>query len=226
MEKNKRVLLKLRQLIKNYPYLKRTITGVKKLYYGYIKTLVKKDCYCNFSRHIIGLNNTIIIKRGCRFANVQIRIIGNNNKISFGENVSISKRCSFWMEGDNIEITIGDNTSFNHTCHLCAQENSTKISIGSNCMFSNNIIVRTSDSHPIFDTQSGKRINMAKSVYIGDNVWIAAHVTILKGVKINDGSILGFGSIVSKDIQSNCIAVGTPARAVKENVCWRRTFNE
>ena len=138
----------------------------------------------------------------------------------------ISKGCSFQLDGDNIEITIGENTSFVYTNHLCAQENGTRIIIGDNCMLSNNIIIRTSDSHPIFNQTTGERINHAKDVIIGNNVWIAAHATIMKGVHIGDGSIVGFGSVVTKDVAENTLVAGIPAREVKKNVCWRFLFNE
>ena len=70
-------------------------------------------------------------------------------------------------------------------------------------MLSNNIIIRTSDSHPIFNQTTGERINHAKDVIIGNNVWIAAHATIMKGVHIGDGSIVGFGSVVTIDVAEN-----------------------
>lgn len=55
-------------------------------------------------------------------------------------------------------------------------------------------------------------------IRIGNNVWIGEHVRICKGVTIGDNSIVGACSIVTKNIPSNCIAVGNPARVVKENI--------
>ena len=110
------------------------------------------------------------------------------------------------MEGDNIEIRIGDKTTFTHTVHFCAQENNMKIIVGEDCMFSNNIIVRTSDSHPIYNKEE-KRINEPKSVFIGNHVWIAPNSKIMKGAHIGNNSIIGSNTIVTKDIPSNCLAV-------------------
>lgn len=130
------------------------------------------------------------------------------------------------MEGNNIEIIIGANTSFNHTNHFCAQEDNVKIIVGKNCMFANHIIVRTSDSHPIFDMVTGERINKAKDVVIEDNVWVAASTTIMKGVHIGMGSIVGYGSIVTKNVPQNTLVAGIPAKEIKNNVCWRHHFDE
>lgn len=130
--------------------------------------------------------------------------------------------CSFWMEGNNITIIIGDNTTFTHTVHFCAQEDNTSIIVGNDCMFANTIIVRTSDSHPIIDIESKQRINPAKNVTIGNHVWIAPHTKIMKGAKIGDNTIIGSNTMVSKEIPSNCLAVGAPAKIVKTGVTWTR----
>lgn len=132
----------------------------------------------------------------------------------------IGPNCSFWLEGNNNKISIGAGTTFTTRCHLNAQEHDTCIAIGDDCMFSNSIIVRTSDSHPIYI--GGNRVNFAKSVTIGNHVWIAPSSTIMKGVSIGNNTIIGSHSLVTKDIPSNTLAVGMPAKVVKENVHWTR----
>ena len=88
-------------------------------------------------------------------------------------------------------------------------------------MFSNNIIVRTSDSHPIYDNKRN-RINPAKSVIIGEHVWIAPNSKIMKGVTIGNGSIIGSDTMVTKSLPDNVLAVGHPAKIVKEDILWTR----
>jgi acetyltransferase-like isoleucine patch superfamily enzyme len=63
-----------------------------------------------------------------------------------------------------------------------------------------------------------KRINYARDINIGKHVWIGAYVNILKGVTIGDNSIIGIRSIVTKNIPQNCIALGVPAKVIRENV--------
>lgn len=69
---------------------------------------------------------------------------------------------------------------------------------------------------------NGIRINQAKDVIIGEEVWIAPQSIIMKGAKIGDGSIIGSRSFVTKEIPANCLAVGAPAKVVKENIKWTR----
>ena len=107
-------------------------------------------------------------------------------------------------------------------CHINCQENNKTIEIGNDCMLSNNIIIRTSDSHPVYDITSGVRINPAKEVKIGEHVWIAPNTKIMKGAEIGNGCIIGSDTTVSKSTPANTLVVGRPARVVKENVRWTR----
>lgn len=91
------------------------------------------------------------------------------------------------------------------------------IEIGTSCVISDNVSITDSDSHCII----GKETDMSAPIIIGNHVWIGKNVTILKGVTIGDGAIIGAGSIVCKSIPSRCLAVGNPARVIKENVDWK-----
>ena len=105
--------------------------------------------------------------------------------------------------------------------HICAQEDKTMIDIGCDCMFSNNIIIRTSDSHPIFDN-TGVRINPAQNVKIGNHVWIAPESTVMKGVIVNDNAIIGSKSLVTKNVPESSLVAGIPAKVIREEVYWTR----
>lgn len=129
-------------------------------------------------------------------------------------------RCSFRMEGNNVTIEIGDGVTFTRDVELCAQENGSIISIGDDVMFSN-IIIRTSDSHPIYN-ETGTRINLPSNVKIGNHVWVSPNSKIFKGVTVGDGAIIGADSLVTKDVDSCSLAVGHPAKTVKENIKWTR----
>lgn len=126
------------------------------------------------------------------------------------------------MEGNDIVIHIKGGTTITYGVHFCAQEDGTKIVIGSDCMLSNTIAIRTSDSHPIYDIKTGTRLNDASDVIIGNHVWIAPNVKIMKGVTIGDNSIIGTDTIVTKQIPGNVLAVGHPAKVVKTEIKWTR----
>ena len=195
-----------------------------KIKYNLFGVRIENRGYGRIKKLIRGMNNEIVIGKGTSLDNVFFRIIGNNNRITFGENCRVRNECSFWMEGSNIEIIIGNNCTFNHTNHFCAQEDNTKIILGDNCMFSNNITIRTSDSHSVLDKNTGKRINPSGNVIIGKHVWVAAQVLILKGVEIGEDSIIATKALVSRSIPSNCIAAGIPAKVIKTDVTWSATF--
>ena len=89
-------------------------------------------------------------------------------------------------------------------------------------MLSSGIDIRNGDSHSIIDLKSNKRVNYAKDVFIDNHVWIGADVRILKGSKINTGSVIASNSVVTQEVPRNCVAGGIPAKAIKENINWSR----
>lgn len=185
-------------------------------------TIINNGFSIFMKKDIRGRNNKIVIGKQTKAEHLEIHIYGSNNKLLIGEHCFIGKGCNFWIDGNDNEIVIGDYTTFTHSVHLCAQEHNTKIEIGTDCMFANNIIVRNSDSHPIYSLNGHKRLNEAQNVKIGNHVWIATKATVMKGVTIGDGAIVGYLSVVTKDVASNTLVVGTPAKVVKENIEWTR----
>ncbi|WP_196488015.1 acyltransferase [Burkholderia pseudomultivorans] len=93
------------------------------------------------------------------------------------------------------------------------------------CMLSWGIQVRTTDSHAIFNIDSGLNINPADSVVIGPHVWLGFDSVIQKGVTIGAGSIIGARSIVTGDVPDYMAVAGVPGRIVRERVCWTRSAN-
>lgn len=169
---------------------------------------------------VFGNDNEVLIEDSTLIGTV-IRIRGNGNRLIIEQGCVIGNQCSFWLEGNNNIIIIGKKTTMTQKCHFNAQEHDTRIIIGEDCMFSNTIVVRTSDSHPIYDIE-GQRLNPAKDVIIGNHVWVAPNSVIMKGAVISDGSVVGSHSMVNKEVPANCLMVGMPARVVKENIHWTR----
>jgi acetyltransferase-like isoleucine patch superfamily enzyme len=176
----------------------------------------------SMSIEIQGSDNEIFIGDNSRIYDLDVYIRGNGNTINIGNGCRFVKGGSLWMEDDACTIEIGESTSF-ISAHLAATESGSSITIGRDCMFAYDIDVRTGDSHSIIDEFTGKRINPAADVTIGDHVWIAAHVIILKGVNIRDNCIVATGSVITKSSdESNVIYAGNPAKIVKKNVTWSR----
>lgn len=183
---------------------------------------VENKGYACINKDIVGHNNHIYIGENTTIHKSSIYIRGNNNKLVIEGDCHIGQDCSFWIEGNDILIYIKTGTTITYGVHLCAQEDNTKIVIGSDCMLSNTIVIRTSDSHPIYDVKTNVRLNKASNVIIGNHVWIAPNVKIMKGVMIGDNSIIGTDTIVTKQIPGNVLAVGHPAKVVKTEIKWTR----
>ena len=94
-----------------------------------------------------------------------------------------------------------------------------KVVIGEGTVISDDVRIQDSDNHVIIENGKEKRSTLP--ITIGNHCWIAKNVIILKGVHIGDGAIIGAGSVVVKDIPARCLAVGNPARVIKENVEWK-----
>ncbi|MBR7025445.1 MAG: sugar O-acetyltransferase [Selenomonadaceae bacterium] len=109
-------------------------------------------------------------------------------------------------------IYLGAGTFLNHNCYFmdCAEIRfGKKVFVGPNCGFYTAI-------HPLDIVRRAEGLEMAKPIVIGDDVWLGGDVTILPGVTIGSGSVIGAKSLVTKDIPSNVMAFGNPARVIKK----------
>lgn len=108
-----------------------------------------------------------------------------------------------------INITIGKNVFIN-TC--CKFQDQGGIEIGDNVLIGHSVVITTLNH----DFNPENRLSMyAKKVKIENDVWIGANVTILPGITIKTGAIIGAGSVVTKDVPQNTIVAGNPAKIIK-----------
>ncbi|WP_415230868.1 sugar O-acetyltransferase [Psychromonas sp.] len=107
---------------------------------------------------------------------------------------------------------LGDHVYANFNLTLV---DDTHIYIGNYVMFGPNVTIATA-GHPITPALRQKAAQFNIPVYIGNNVWIGANCVILPGVTIGDNSVIGAGSIVTKNIPANVVAVGNPCRILRE----------
>ena len=159
---------------------------------------------------------TISISKSVKLVGCTISSSGNNNSLII-DDFSILKNVSLEIIGDNCSIIIGKNCMIGDNCYLSAKEE-TQIFIQDNCGFSRNVKVMTSDGHPIY--QNKQRINISKSITFEKDIWVADNVTILKGVHIGTGSVIGINATLTKDIPAHSIAAGNPAKVIKSNISW------
>lgn len=185
--------------------------------------------------------NNMIVENIPTIKNSSIIFNGNNNVLFCEEDVIIEDS-NLKFNGDNSLIYLRTGchrlkiSLFNdYVCHCGLYNWYTKplwivlsehkhCFIGDNCMFSFDILIRNSDHHLIYDCENNKRINPTKSVFIGDHVWIGQLVNILKGTRIDSGSIVGASSVVAgKKIPHNTIWAGNPSQEKKCGVFWDKT---
>ena len=85
------------------------------------------------------------------------------------------------------------------------------IVVGKNFYANFNLVI----GHPVDAVERRKGLEYAKPITVGNDVWIGAGVSVLPGVTIGDNCVIGAGSVVSKDIPSNSVAVGNPCKVIK-----------
>lgn len=174
------------------------IYGFVKLFRFFPKSVLHFfwDCTTNHSQLFFIAIRYIILKALIRSCGDNVRI-GTNvqilgwDKLSVGNNVSIHSNCYIDANG---EIVIGDNVSIAHnTSILSTNHNWNDISI-------------PIKYNPITH----------KKVIVSENVWIGCGSRILAGVRIDTRSIIAAGAVVTKDVPSNTIFGGIPAKLIKE----------
>jgi lipopolysaccharide O-acetyltransferase len=116
-------------------------------------------------------------------------------------------------------LQIGDNVQFNDYVHIAVAKG---VFIGDNTLIASKVFISDhnhgnygNENHTNPNTPPIERELFSKEVHIGNNVWIGEFVSILPGVTIGDGSIIGSNSVVSKDIPAFSIAVGSPVKVIK-----------
>jgi len=182
----------------------------------------KSPLKANSSIEVHGFNNTVEIGDNVK-GTILINIIGNDSKVLIEDDVNIMGSLNIVARRGKSTVVIGKGSSFMGLVRLFNHEPSS-IKIGADCMFAGDILMTTSDMHPIYDADN-IRINPPSPIAIGEHVWVGVGVKLLKGVSIGSGSIVGMASLVTKGTYpEKCIIVGSPAKIVKENVRWDRNF--
>lgn len=138
-----------------------------------------------------------------------------------GENFIIT--APFWCDyGYNIEL--GENFYANHNLVIL---DGAKVTFGDNVFIGPDCGFHTA-GHPIDFERRNQGLEYAYPITVGDNVWIGAGVQVMPGVSIGSNVVIGGGSVVVKDIPSNCVAVGNPCKVIRaiteedKKTCWDR----
>jgi len=109
-------------------------------------------------------------------------------------------------------ISVGARTFINY--NLTALDVA-PITIGEDCQIGPNVQLLT-PTHPVEAQPRRDRLEAARPITIGDNVWLGGGAIVLPGVTIGENSVIGAGAVVTKDVPANSVAVGNPARVIRE----------
>lgn len=150
---------------------------------------------------------------------------GGNKRIQIGSRTCFQAYCilgSWEKHGDNEhyepEILIGNDCNFGEFCHISAIN---KITIGNGLLTGRFVYIGDNAHGGLSEEESTippvKRCLKSKGeIRIGNNVWVGDKATILGGVLIGDNVIIAANSVVTKNVPSNCIVAGAPAKIIKE----------
>lgn len=159
----------------------------------------------------ISLPQSLKTSQGCRLE------MDANSKLTLGENVLLCQRVHIYPQSGSISIAA--NTSLQDDCRIYGQ-----VAIGANCLFAPNVFVASSahiflqEPNTPINYQESKFSPPQKPVSIGDDCWIGINVYVAPGVTIGSGCIIGANSSVTKDIPPYSIAVGSPAKVIKQRI--------
>ena len=133
--------------------------------------------------------------------------------ITLGKGAALDRGVTLLATNDEARIRIGESCYVNRYTMLDASE---RIEVGAHTMIGPFCYV-TDHDHTFGDGVSpGNSPLVAQATTIGERCWLGARVTVLKGVTIGAGTVVGAGSVITKSLPAGVLAVGSPARVVRE----------
>jgi maltose O-acetyltransferase len=120
--------------------------------------------------------------------------------------IELPFRCDY-----GYNISLGENFYANYSCTIldCAP-----VTIGDNVLLAPNVSLFTA-GHALHPTPRTQEWEFARPITIGNNVWLGGNVVVTPGVRIGDNSVIGAGSVVTRDVPANVVAVGNPCRVLR-----------
>lgn len=148
---------------------------------------------------------------------VRVTVRGSGNVLSIGPGCRLTLRVFL---ADGARLSIGAKVTTTGQLTIIAHEGAL-VTIDDNCLFSQNIVMRPSDVHKIFDAATGVRLNEPAPIRIGAGVWVGEQVMFLKGSSVAAGSVVGARSVVTGVFdEPGVVIAGHPARIRRRGIRW------
>jgi maltose O-acetyltransferase len=166
---------------------------------------------------VLALLKAKFFLRKCAKLGALPRLYGRHPNIMIGGTVEIGDKIQIMSTTVPFEmgvhpggkVLIGDQVFINYGVSISAHQ---LVSIGNRCQIGSYCCLMDNDYHSVENrTQPGE----SKPIVLEENVWLGVKTVVLKGVTIGRNSVIGAGSVVTKNIPANCLAAGVPARVVK-----------
>ena len=143
--------------------------------------------------------------------NGRIRLRGDGD-VEFGQGVTLTGDIVpiEFVSYKDARISIGDHTFINYGSSISAYK---QVKIGRHCLLGHHTLIVDRNEHGV---EQRELAPPPAQVVVDDHVWIGSRVTILPGVFVGHHAVIGAGSVVTRDIPANCLAVGNPARVVRQ----------
>lgn len=167
---------------------------------------------------LLGNKNTVELGKGARLIGY-CEMRGSGNRIIIEADCVVS--AAIFVKGKNQTLRVSRGTTIRRGYILLQEQ--CDVTIGRECLFSRGVEIRTTDAHSLFDTKTGRRLNVPGDVRIGDRVWVGTRSLLSKGTTIADGCVVGAMSFVSGVFdESGVVIAGVPARVIRKGVTWKR----
>lgn len=135
------------------------------------------------------------------------------SNVEIGKNTFIDEKATLLISAVNVnsagKIVVGDNVYINRYFFADCME---QIIIGDGCMIGPYVYITDGDHNFKCNNELRNAGMVTAKVVIGKNVWIGAHAVILKGVSIGDNAVIAAGAVVTKDVLTNTVVKGIPAK--------------
>jgi acetyltransferase-like isoleucine patch superfamily enzyme len=207
---------------------------MRPVYFGYLPSR-KSSTVESDGRFRTFLRKAVKVLRDPRLAaaliNAQVRILGKarlplsvrltgrilrrgDGEVEFGQGVTLVGDVVplEFVSYKGSRISIGDHTFINYGSSITAYK---QVKIGRHCLLGHHLLIIDRNEYGIEQREVAPP---AAPVIIEDHVWIGSHAIILPGVCIGRHAAIGAGSVVTRDVPANCLAVGNPARVVRKIV--------
>lgn len=220
-------------------YINKFLSFLKSIYLNFkvftYKTAIKLPILVSYNTKLVGIKkDSIVIDNSIGFGGIRIGFggidvvqgsktsllrIDSGGKVIFSGTAQFSEGASIRI-GPNGRLNIGNNFAANKKCSLLCDGN---MKIGNDVLLGWEVNIRDSDGHIVYDNITKIKNPIQKNITIGNHVWIASYVDILKGTEIKDNSVIAYRScVLSKFDKYNCIIGGYPAKILRENINWEK----